>query len=179
MDNGSIGVGVRILAGFTTGGLAVLLAQPTDVVKVRLQVGKNGQNQVRYKSTLQAYRQIALNEGTRGLWKGNVLHHISRTHSIIRYPTVNTPMIYHIPPDARRNFRELHRARLLPLRSLFSLYLSYLSLVLIYLFARCGVPIVSYRLYSRIDLQTIKAEQTFGLTNGRLISSHARVRAVS
>jgi hypothetical protein len=51
-----------------------LLAQPTDVVKVRLQAQQRtlGSGTVpRYKSTLQAYQMIARQEGARGLWKGN------------------------------------------------------------------------------------------------------------
>lgn len=60
----------RILSGITTGALAVLIAQPTDVVKIRFQAGNNGKSTVRYKSTLQAYKNIAVNEGVRGLWKG-------------------------------------------------------------------------------------------------------------
>ena len=37
-------MGVRVLAGVTTAALAVSLAQPTDVVKVRLQAGaRSGQ----------------------------------------------------------------------------------------------------------------------------------------
>ena len=37
-------MGVRILSGVTTAALAVSLAQPTDVVKVRLQAGaRSGQ----------------------------------------------------------------------------------------------------------------------------------------
>lgn len=57
----------RISAGIITGGLAVLVAQPTDVVKVRLQaqIGPG-----RYTSTLQAYLSIAKNEGFKGLWQG-------------------------------------------------------------------------------------------------------------
>lgn len=50
--------------------MAVLFAQPTDVVKVRLQAGSIGRTSVRYSSTLQAYKNIAAEEGTRGLWKG-------------------------------------------------------------------------------------------------------------
>ncbi|OXU30424.1 hypothetical protein TSAR_001861 [Trichomalopsis sarcophagae] len=69
VDNGPINIGVRIAAGITTGALAVLLAQPTDVVKVRLQAGNSGPSR-RYTSTMQAYRHIAVNEGTAGLWKG-------------------------------------------------------------------------------------------------------------
>ncbi|XP_015521378.1 dicarboxylate carrier UCP2 [Neodiprion pinetum] len=70
----SLNIGTRVAAGITTGALAVLFAQPTDVVKVRLQAGNLGSNtgQVRYTSTLQAYRSIALKEGTRGLWKGTL-----------------------------------------------------------------------------------------------------------
>lgn len=67
---GSINIGVRVAAGITTGALAVLFAQPTDVVKVRLQAGNSGPGGVRYTSTLQAYKCIALKEGTSGLWKG-------------------------------------------------------------------------------------------------------------
>lgn len=64
-------IGVRVAAGITTGALAVLVAQPTDVVKVRMQAGNNGRSSVRYSSTLQAYKNIANVEGARGLWKGN------------------------------------------------------------------------------------------------------------
>lgn len=58
----------RIMAGLTTGGLAVLLAQPTDVVKVRYQA-QNRAN-LQYKSTFSAYRKIGREEGVKGLWKG-------------------------------------------------------------------------------------------------------------
>ncbi|OAD52365.1 Mitochondrial uncoupling protein 2 [Eufriesea mexicana] len=70
--SGSKSISVRIAAGITTGALAVLFAQPTDVVKVRLQAGSNGRSSVRYSSTLQAYKNIAAEEGTRGLWKGTI-----------------------------------------------------------------------------------------------------------
>ena len=62
-------VGTRVAAGITTGGLAVLIAQPTDVVKVRFQAQQNGKG-ARYTSTMQAYKKIAKNEGAKGLWKG-------------------------------------------------------------------------------------------------------------
>lgn len=67
-------IGVRVAAGITTGALAVLLAQPTDVVKIRMQAGNNGRSSVRYSSTLQAYKNIANVEGARGLWKGEKTH---------------------------------------------------------------------------------------------------------
>ncbi|XP_077961230.1 dicarboxylate carrier UCP2 isoform X2 [Gasterosteus aculeatus] len=66
-----VGIGSRLLAGCTTGAMAVAFAQPTDVVKVRLQAqarcaGRAG----RYCGTIDAYKTIAKEEGMRGLWKG-------------------------------------------------------------------------------------------------------------
>lgn len=65
------GVLMRILAGCTTGAMAVSFAQPTDVVKVRFQAQMNLDGVARrYSGTMQAYRHIFRNEGLRGLWKG-------------------------------------------------------------------------------------------------------------
>lgn len=68
-----VGFGTRLLAGCTTGAMAVTLAQPTDVVKVRFQaqvhLPKSGVTK-RYNGTMDAYRTIARVEGIRGLWKG-------------------------------------------------------------------------------------------------------------
>uniref|UniRef100_A0A3P9MWH7 Dicarboxylate carrier UCP2 n=1 Tax=Poecilia reticulata TaxID=8081 RepID=A0A3P9MWH7_POERE len=70
---GDPGVLMRILAGCTTGAMAVSFAQPTDVVKVRFQAQMNLNGVARrYNGTMQAYRQIFLNEGLRGLWKGTL-----------------------------------------------------------------------------------------------------------
>ncbi|KAJ8276657.1 hypothetical protein COCON_G00084090 [Conger conger] len=63
-----VGIGSRLLAGCTTGAMAVAVAQPTDVVKVRFQA--QASNTGRYQSTMHAYRTIAREEGIRGLWKG-------------------------------------------------------------------------------------------------------------
>ncbi len=62
------GVLVRIMAGVTTGAVAVMAAQPTDVVKVRMQAARAGE--ARYRGTFAAYTAIARGEGVRGLWKG-------------------------------------------------------------------------------------------------------------
>lgn len=62
-------VAIRILAGITTGGLAVACAQPTDVVKVRMQA-QSGAGPKKYTSCIGAFRTIAKEEGVRGLWKG-------------------------------------------------------------------------------------------------------------
>ncbi|XP_053176792.1 mitochondrial uncoupling protein 2-like isoform X1 [Scomber japonicus] len=67
------GIGTRLLAGCTTGAMAVALAQPTDVVKVRFQaqvrLPESGSVK-RYSSTIDAYKTIARDEGVKGLWKG-------------------------------------------------------------------------------------------------------------
>ncbi|KAL3066572.1 mitochondrial brown fat uncoupling protein 1 [Trematomus bernacchii] len=64
---------VRILAGCTTGAMAVSFAQPTDVVKVRFQAQMNLDGVARrYTGTMQAYKHIFQNEGMRGLWKGTL-----------------------------------------------------------------------------------------------------------
>lgn len=64
------GIGSRLMAGCTTGAMAVAVAQPTDVVKVRFQAQVSAGSSKRYHSTMDAYRTIAKEEGFRGLWKG-------------------------------------------------------------------------------------------------------------
>ncbi|KAL2095379.1 hypothetical protein ACEWY4_010098 [Coilia grayii] len=62
---------VRLMAGCTTGAMAVAFAQPTDVVKVRFQAQvRLTDGGKRYNGTMDAYRTIARDEGVRGLWKG-------------------------------------------------------------------------------------------------------------
>ncbi|XP_066506229.1 mitochondrial uncoupling protein 2-like [Hoplias malabaricus] len=61
----------RLMAGCTTGAMAVAFAQPTDVVKVRFQAQvRVTEGARRYNGTLDAYRTIARDEGVKGLWKG-------------------------------------------------------------------------------------------------------------
>jgi len=60
---------VRIAAGVTTGTLAILVAQPTDVVKVRMQAERG--NTKRYNGVFDAYKTIAREEGLKGgLYRG-------------------------------------------------------------------------------------------------------------
>lgn len=57
----------KVLASCTTATSAVLLFQPTEVVKIRFQAaGKKS----KYSGTMDAYKTIARTEGMRGLWKG-------------------------------------------------------------------------------------------------------------
>ncbi|NXY83361.1 UCP3 protein, partial [Alcedo cyanopectus] len=67
----STGLVARVLAGCTTGAVAVACAQPTDVVKVRFQaLGALPDSARRYNGTWDAYCTIAREEGVRGLWRG-------------------------------------------------------------------------------------------------------------
>jgi len=64
---------VRIAAGVTTGTLAILSAQPTDVVKVRMQAERKAIGMPsRYKGVIDAYVTIARTEGVKGLYKGTL-----------------------------------------------------------------------------------------------------------
>jgi len=63
-------MGCRIAAGITTGTLAILAAQPTDVVKVRMQAAGNKGT---YKGVWDAYKTIAQKEGFKnGLYRGTM-----------------------------------------------------------------------------------------------------------
>lgn len=55
----------KILSGLATGGMAMCVAQPTDVVKIRAQAEPG-----RYPNMMSAFLQIAKTDGVVGLWKG-------------------------------------------------------------------------------------------------------------
>ena len=64
---------VRIAAGVTTGTLAILSAQPTDVVKIRMQADVRAPGEAaRYRGVIHAYKDIAVKEGMAGLYKGEL-----------------------------------------------------------------------------------------------------------
>ncbi|CAH1418617.1 unnamed protein product [Lactuca virosa] len=69
---GDVPLTTKILAGLTTGGLAIAVANPTDLVKVRLQAeGKLAAGVPRrYSGALNAYSTIIKQEGVRALWTG-------------------------------------------------------------------------------------------------------------
>lgn len=100
----------RICAGLTTGGLAVMLAHPTDVVKVRFQAASRSATGRRYTSTLEAYRTIGREEGMRGLWKGaapNIGRNaIINVAEIVCYDVVKDCLLTYtnIPNDVRLHF---------------------------------------------------------------------------
>lgn len=75
IEYGGVNIFTRISAGITTGACAVLTAQPTDVVKIRLQAQGNAVLNgapKRYTGAINAYQTIAKEEGVRGLWKGKL-----------------------------------------------------------------------------------------------------------
>ena len=68
----------RIGAGITTGTLAILSAQPTDVVKVRMQAEtKLAGEPSRYKGVVDAYLTIGKSEGIKGLYKGKTFCYVA------------------------------------------------------------------------------------------------------
>nr|BAI49703.1 uncoupling protein [Lysichiton camtschatcensis] len=69
---GDIPLSKKILAGLTTGALAIIVANPTDLVKVRLQAEGKLPPGVprRYSGALNAYSTIAKKEGLGALWTG-------------------------------------------------------------------------------------------------------------
>lgn len=61
----------RVLAGLTTGAMAVIVGQPTEVVKIKFQAQKRLPGKaLQFTSTPATYRKIGVEEGVRGLWKG-------------------------------------------------------------------------------------------------------------
>ncbi|KAJ6850984.1 mitochondrial uncoupling protein 1-like [Iris pallida] len=69
---GEIPLSKKILAGLATGALAIAIANPTDLVKVRLQAeGKLPPGAPRrYSGAVNAYYTIARQEGLKALWTG-------------------------------------------------------------------------------------------------------------
>nr|CAB3490643.1 unnamed protein product [Digitaria exilis] len=69
---GDVPLSKKIAAGFTTGAIAIAIANPTDLVKVRLQAeGKLAPGVPRrYAGAMDAYAKIARQEGVARLWTG-------------------------------------------------------------------------------------------------------------
>jgi solute carrier family 25 uncoupling protein 8/9 len=59
----------KLMIGLSSGAIAISVANPTDVVKIRLQGDRNSTTP-RYKNTLVAYRTILAEEGILGFWTG-------------------------------------------------------------------------------------------------------------
>lgn len=73
-DQGAtLGFGGRALAGFSAGGLAAFVGNPTEVALIRMQADgmKPPEQRQRYSSAFDALRRIAQREGVLALWKGS------------------------------------------------------------------------------------------------------------
>ncbi|XP_060079488.1 putative mitochondrial transporter UCP3 isoform X2 [Ylistrum balloti] len=88
---------IRIASAITTGTVCVWIAQPTDVVKVRMQAQNRGVPN-RYSGCMDAYRTIARQEGIRhGLWRG-LVPNMARTSiinvgEIVTYDVLKTAIL--------------------------------------------------------------------------------------
>lgn len=61
----------KVVAGATSGAVGAAIANPTDLIKVRMQAqGKASAHAHKYKNTLDAFKQVYKNEGLKGLYKG-------------------------------------------------------------------------------------------------------------
>lgn len=89
------GLPLRFAAGISTAVAAVCCAQPTEVVKIRMQAAKSGT--VRYAGTMSAYYQIAVSEGSKGLWSGlgpNIIRlSICNIGEVVTYDSVKQAML--------------------------------------------------------------------------------------
>jgi len=85
----------KILASCTTASAAVLMFQPTEVVKIRMQAA--GVKQI-YSGTLSAYATIARTEGMKGLWRGyqtNIFRlSVVNCTEIVVYDIIKSYMLY-------------------------------------------------------------------------------------
>ena len=64
----------KILAALCTGAIGITVANPTDVVKVRLQAQSRAldPSQIKYKGTIDCYKKTVAADGITGLWVGLV-----------------------------------------------------------------------------------------------------------
>lgn len=61
----------KIMAGAATGGIAISFANPTDVVKIRLQAqGRLPPAERPYSGSIDAYKKIMAKDGITGFWVG-------------------------------------------------------------------------------------------------------------
>ena len=61
----------KIAAGMTTGAIAISIANPTDLVKVRMQgQGRLPPAERPYSSSMDCYSKTLAKDGVKGLWVG-------------------------------------------------------------------------------------------------------------
>lgn len=99
---GPISIFTRILAALATGAFGIMVANPTDVVKIRFQgEGKKPEHERRYRTVTEAYRKIVAEEGY-----FFILMQYCRT--LDRFGTQHYQKFYH-QRSRNRNFRPSQR----------------------------------------------------------------------
>ena len=100
----------RIVAGLITGAFGIVVASPTDVVKIRLQAeGKKPAGvPKRYNGSFDAYRKIVAEEGVKGLYSGiipNMIRNsVMNAAELASYDQIKTNIIKNFPgvnPDSK------------------------------------------------------------------------------
>jgi solute carrier family 25 uncoupling protein 8/9 len=100
----------RIVAGMITGAFGIVVASPTDVVKIRLQAeGKKPAGvPKRYNGSIDAYRKIVAEEGVKGLYSGiipNMIRNsVMNAAELASYDQIKTSIIKNFPsvhPDSK------------------------------------------------------------------------------
>ena len=89
---------IRILSGITSGAVAISFAQPTDVVKVRMQATRGSIGAAKL-SSVDMYRSIYRQKGLVGLWIG-LLPNMARNSvvnatELVAYDTFKDLLIKH------------------------------------------------------------------------------------
>jgi len=104
---GDIPLYKKILAGLTTGAVGICVANPTDVIKIRLQAEGRLPPGVpkRYNGVMDAYAKIIKTEGLKGLWTGlapNILRNATiNAAELATYDEVKTYIVKKKKMDVR------------------------------------------------------------------------------
>jgi solute carrier family 25 uncoupling protein 8/9 len=103
----------RISAGMLTGAFGIMVACPTDVVKIRLQAEGRLPEGVpkKYKGSIDAYAKIVREEGVKGLYSGlgaNIVRNsIMNAAELASYDTVKATFLEKFP-SVRADDKRLH-----------------------------------------------------------------------
>ena len=68
-EEGYASLRTKIVAGITTGALGISVANPADMVKVKLQAQRSGGIK-RYNGVMDCYAKVYAESGVPGLWTG-------------------------------------------------------------------------------------------------------------
>lgn len=128
----------RVMAGLTTGAMAVIVGQPTEVVKIKFQAQKRMPGKVlQFTSTPATYRKIGIEDGVRGLWKGAMpnigRNAIVNVSEIVCYDIVKDCLMFYgkMRDNIYCHFTAAVIAGKLQLRRLLSVLMTYLIMTIL------------------------------------------------